>query len=531
MRFTPAFLLCLLAVPTWAQVGGPDSGDPVLTGRIAAVEPAQAKMGETVVVKVEVQIPDGWHIYSVSKGSTGAATTFTVRQGPFAPDGAPREPKPEHHREVYGNGMVEEYDYHVGKVVFEVPLIVTGDAKPGDAKLVLNIHSMLCTMEACMPEADLELTAAVKILEGGQAKATAETVPAPPVTPPRKKPNLAAFLFLAMTTGLVTLITPCVFPMIPITISFFTKQASGGRGGTAAMAFAYGAGIVVSYTAIGFIVSLVLGEDGGQKFAGSPWVNIVICAIFVLFALSLFGWFELTLPGGLTNALSAQGKSGLIGALLLGLTFAITAFTCAAPFAASLLAFAVQGERAWALLGFLVYSGTMAVPFVLLGLFPTALKKLPKSGGWLNSVKVVMGFIELAAACKFLANADSAWNWEIVSRSGVLALWTACGVAAGLYLLNVFRLEHDDPVDHIGVPRMLWGLLFLSLAGFTASGLAGRHLGVVESFLPLPEKNGWIFNVSATGGTKETEYDSYSAALKAGKQERKPIFLEFTAFN
>ncbi len=323
--------------------------------------------------------------------------------------------------------------------------------------------------------------------------------------------------------------------MIPITVSFFTKQASGNRGGTFGLAATYGIGIVVSYTLIGFIVSTLLGEDGAARFSGNPWVNLAICAVFVVFAFSLFGWFELVLPGSVTDRLSAQGRSGFVGAFLLGLTFAITAFTCAAPFAASLLAFAVQGERSWALLGFLVYSATMAVPFFLLGLFPNALKALPRSGGWLNAVKVVMGFVELAAACKFLANADSAWRWELVSRSGVLAFWVACFGTASIYLFGLFRLEHDDAKGHLSVPRMLWAVVLATISLFLASGLTGRHLGIVEAYLPLPEKHAWVATGGGGGGggggEKHAEIDSYSAALAAGKSQKRPIFLEFTAFN
>lgn len=542
MRFLPLAALLLASTHSFAQDG--DEVPPelaVLEGRIVSITPVEAKKGDTVVAKVELIPAKGWHIYGLVKGTSGVPTSFAVKEGPFRVGDGVKEPAPKVHDQTFENGYRENYSYHEGAVVFEVPLEVTGDAKPGNTKLTLTVHSMMCTMAVCLDEGDTSYSASVKILEGGVAK------PSPAVTdgtgqggggPPAdtsapKKGGFWAFIGLAVATGLITLITPCVFPMIPVTISFFTKQSSGGRGGTFALAAAYGIGIVVSYTAIGLIVSAALGKDGAQAFAANAWVNMAICAVFVVFAFSLFGWFEIVLPGALTNAVSAQGRSGVIGALLLGLTFSITAFTCAAPFAASLLALSVQGERSWAVLGFLVYSGTMAVPFFCLGLFPNLLKKMPRSGGWLNSVKVIMGFVELAAACKFFANADFAWEWNFVSRSGVLACWTACGAASTLYLFNVFRLEHDEPLQNVGVPRMLWGVVFAGLTLFTASGLVGRHLGIVEAYLPLPEAVMWIGDGAGNGGVPkgEAQVETYSAALAQGKARRKPVFLEFTAFS
>lgn len=538
MRRLSLLTALLLSSRLFAQDGDEVSPDfAALTGRVVSIAPAEAKKGDTVVARVELVSPKGWHIYGLEKGTSGVPTVFKVTEGPFRVGAGVKEPPPKVHDETYENGYREKYPYHEGTVVFEVPLEVTGEAKPGEAKVVLSVHHMLCTLALCLDETDIAVEGKLKILEGGTAKPptvdNGAKMPAPSDESARKG-GFWAFIGLAVATGLITLITPCVFPMIPVTISFFTKQASGGRGGTFALAAAYGIGIVVSYTAIGLIVSAVLGKDGAQSFAANAWVNLGIAAVFVVFAFSLFGWFEIVLPGALTNAVSAQGRGGIIGALLLGLTFAITAFTCAAPFAASLLALSVQGERWWAVLGFLVYAGTMAVPFFCLGLFPNLLKKMPRSGGWLNSVKVVMGFVELAAACKFFANADFAWEWNLVSRSGVLAVWTACGVAATLYLFNFYRFEHDEPLEHISVPRMLWGIVFAGLTLFTASGLIGRHLGIVEAYLPLPETSMWIGG-GAGGGSGETKGahgpETFSAALAEGKSSRKPIFLEFTAFS
>ncbi|MEK7467922.1 MAG: cytochrome c biogenesis protein CcdA [Planctomycetota bacterium] len=543
MRLLPLAVVLLAASRAFAQEG--DEVPPelaALEGRIVSITPAEAKMGDTVVAKVELVSPKGWHIYGLAKGTSGAPTEFKVTEGPFRVGAGVKEPAPKVHDHTFENGYRENYSYHEGTVVFEVPLEVTGDAKPGNTKVTISVHTMLCTMAVCLDEADTTYSATMKIVEGGVAKPPTVTDGAAQGgggSPPKaahdpKKGGFWAFIGLSILTGLATLVTPCVFPMIPVTISFFTKQASGARSGTFALAAAYGIGIVVSYTAIGLIVSAALGVEGANDFAKNAWVNITICIIFVIFAFSLFGWFELALPGFITDKLSAQGKSGYIGALLLGLTFSITAFTCAAPFLGSLLLLSVNGDWTWSLFGFLTYSGTMAVPFIALGLFPSLLKALPRSGGWLNSVKVVLGFVELAAACKFLANADDQWNWHFVSRSYVLAFWTACSVAAALYLFRVFRLKDEEPIPEIGVPRMLWGIVFAGFALFCASGLFGRHLGIVEALLPLPEQKMWLgegpSGGSETGGG-HVEYGSYSQALAAGKEQKKPVFLEFTAFS
>jgi thiol:disulfide interchange protein len=516
-----------------AAAGHPEVVDPVdekhakLEARIVSVEPVQAKMGDTVIAKVELTASRGWHFYGLKKGTSGVPTAFKASAGPFQVGEGVKEPQPKHFSTTYANGSKEDYDFHEPSAVFEVPLLVTGDAKPGEAAFELTIHYMICN-EVCLQPADLKVSGKLLIAAGGVAKA-----PAPPAGPKEssaKKDGFFAFILAAIVTGLVTLITPCVFPMIPVTISYFTKQSSGGRGGSFALAATYGIGIIVSYTAIGLIVSALLGKAGANQFAQNGWVNLVITSVFILFACSLFGWFELVLPGSITNRLSAQGRGGYVGALLLGLTFSVTAFTCAAPFLGSLILLSVQGDWTWALFGFIAYSGTMAVPFFLLGLFPQLLKKMPRSGGWLNSVKVVMGFIELGAACKFLANADVYWNWNFISRSGVLAVWTGCGVTAALYIFNLIRLENDEPATHLSVPRMLWGVAFLAISAFTASGMAGRHLGIVEAFLPLPEEKPWVWEMTG-GAAAQPELSGYEETLAAAKAQKKPAFLEFTAFS
>jgi thiol:disulfide interchange protein DsbD len=550
----------LAAAPAWAQLIGGEEVAPEnakLTGSVVSVTPATAKAGETVVVKVRLDIPNPWHIYGLKKGTSGVPTKFAVVKGAGKVlDAGVREPTPKHKHYEFKDEetgevrYVEDYDYHEWpSVEFEVP-VELGEAPAGEMEFALSVEHMLCTEATCLDKGTISVAGKVMLQAGGVVKppdpppsnGTATEPPKPAAgktSGERAKEStksLLAFLGAAVLTGLVTLITPCVFPMIPVTISFFTKQASSSRGGTLGLATTYGLGIVISYTLIGFIASAALGEDGAAKFSGNPWVNVVIAGIFVVFALSLFGWFELTLPGSVTNAMSAQGKSGFVGAFLLGLTFAVTAFTCAAPFAATILALAVHGERGWAFLGLLTYSATMAVPFVLLGLFPNAVKALPRSGGWLTAVKVVFGFVELAAACKFIANADVAWQWGFVSRSGVVALWTACSAFCALYLLGLLRLKEDAPSEGIGVPRMLWALAFGTVSLWLASGLFGRHLGIVEAYLPLPEETQFIGGsgpVSNGGGAgiAHKEYDSYGEALAAAKRERKPLFLEFTAFN
>lgn len=292
----------------------------------------------------------------------------------------------------------------------------------------------------------------------------------------------AGFWLLAVLGGLITLVMPCTYPMIPFTVNVFAKQAQGGAR-LLPLALFYAAGIVACFVGLGVLITGVLGAQL-STLAGHPLTNLVIAAVFVVFGLSLLGVFLLQLPPSWQTALGGR-RGGYLGALIMGLTFAITAFSCTAPFAGSVLAEAVTtGSWRRAVEGMAVYGGTIAVPFFFIALSPAALARLPRAGAWMNEFKVVGGVVELAAALKFLAICDLAWGWGVIGRTTCLSVWSACALWVAGYLLGCWRFAGDSPVEHVGAGRTLLAIGFLALGLVLLAGLCGHDLGTVEAFFP-----------------------------------------------
>ncbi|MCC6421067.1 MAG: hypothetical protein IT429_22750 [Gemmataceae bacterium] len=348
--------------------------------------------------------------------------------------------------------------------------------------------------------------------------------------------DLLAFILAGVFWGGVSLITPCVFPMIPITVSFFLKQSEKDHHRPVTMAVVYCSTIVIVLT-----VAAVALLSFFRVLSINPWMNFALGALFIFFALSLFGMYEIELPSGLARFTSErEGKGGLIGTIFMALTFTIISFACVAPFLGGFGGTAGTTQRPlWhSILGGLAFSITFAAPFFFLALFPTLLKKMPKSGSWLNSVKVVMGFLELAAALKFFRAGEliSTAAPTIFTYDFVMALYVVLSVLCGMYLLNLYRLPHDSPAEHLGVPRLMFALLFLGLALYltpalfmhSATGERQRPGGMIyawiDSFL-LPDAHGggegqWTGNLEYAV-TKAREH-----LRKTGQPKR--VFVDFT---
>src|SRR6266511_3111655 len=341
--------------------------------------------------------------------------------------------------------------------------------------------------------------------------------------------GLFGFVWFAVIQGLLALLTPCVFPMIPITVSFFTKRDQKSSGAAVGQAGFFSLGIIFTYTAIGLALAGVAGPTGLTKLASSPWMNLFLTALFVVFALNLFGMFEIRVPTGLVSKLDAQAQTGQMGTMLATI---LMGFTFTTTFVGTVLIYATQGEWFWAVVGMLAFATAFALPFFLFALFPRWLSSLPKSGGWLNSVKVVMGFLEIAAAFKFLSNVDLVWRWETVSRNLVLAAWIAIALVAAIYLLGKIQLPHDSPVERLGVPRMLFATSFFGVAFYLLTGLFGAPLGELDAWLPPEETNGRLMVVwrpGAAGKVAENVWiENYEMALQKARAENKPVFLNFT---
>jgi thiol:disulfide interchange protein DsbD len=324
--------------------------------------------------------------------------------------------------------------------------------------------------------------------------------------------------------------------MIPITVSYFTSHSAGHRGTAIKLATIYSLGIVGTFTIVGMLLAFFVGAAGINLFAANPWINLLITAIFLFFAFNLFGAYEITVPSGILTSLdkltrSKEGDgSGVVGALLMGLTFTLTSFTCTSPFVGTILVSASQGNWRMPLLGMLVFSAVFALPFFVLALAPHLISQLPRAGGWMNSVKVAMGFLEVAAAMKFISNVDLVWKWGIFTRDVVLAIWIAIGVVLTVYLLGKFQLSHDSKPERLGAFRVFAAVVSLAISFYLLTGLFGAKMGELESFLPpdLSNSSARIFGRSDTE-PRWIEND-YAGALAKAKSENKLVFVDFTGY-
>jgi thiol:disulfide interchange protein DsbD len=324
--------------------------------------------------------------------------------------------------------------------------------------------------------------------------------------------------------------------MIPITVSYFTNHSAGNRGKALKMASVYSLGIIATFTILGMLLAIFVGAAGINLFAANPYINLLIAGIFLFFAFNLFGAYEITIPtriltrlDNLTRSKEGEG-SGIIGALLMGLTFTLTSFTCTSPFVGTILVSASQGDWQRPLVGMLAFSSVFALPFFVLALVPQYVSSLPRAGGWMNSIKVAMGFLEIAAAMKFLSNVDLIWKWGIFTRNFVLAIWIAIGAVLAIYLLGKFQLPHDSKPERIGAFRVLSAILSLAISFYLLTGLFGAKLGELESFLPPEtETSRNFFSQKDTEKLTWIEND-YEKALTQAKAENKFVFVDFTGY-
>ena len=316
---------------------------------------------------------------------------------------------------------------------------------------------------------------------------TREVTPVNPVN--AAPPTELWWLFIqSFGAGLLALFTPCVFPMIPLTVSFFTKRG-GTRSRGLRMALLYGASIVVIFVSLGLLLTVVTGQANiAYQLSTNPWVNLFFFVLLIAFGLSFLGLFEITLPASWANAVdSKSGVGGVGGIFFMALTLVLVSFSCTAPLVGTLLFQAVQGSYLGPTVGMFGFSLAFAIPFGLFAAFPGLLSGLPKSGGWLNSIKVVLGFLELALAFKFLSNADLVWHAGILDREVYLAGWIAIFILLGLYLAGRYQLPHDTPLERVGVGRLILSLLSFWFVLYLIPGLWGAPLEMLGGFLPNPK--------------------------------------------
>jgi len=516
-----ALLFLLLTSGVWA-------GTPLPIHFTASVSPSPAHVGEVVIVTVKATVDAGWHVYSVVPAANGpAATEITSLPGGTAA-GSTTEDAP---IQKFDPNFQTQVAYHEGAATFQRQFRLMGPAGKS-----VTLHYQTCNDHICLPPTDVTLPVSLMVAAGGvRPEFAAPTLHASPEgrgAPAPARPaagGLALFLLAALGAGLLALITPCVFPLIPITLTNFVKQADGNKGKLVRLSGGYALGIVALYVALGGIVTATVGATGINKVASNPYVNLGIFVVFVVFALSFFETIQLTLPANLT-AMQAAGKrhGGTLGLVLLGVTFVLASFTCTAPFVGTLLVAAAQGERFRPLLGTLVFALAFVSPFLVFAAFPQWIARIPKGGLWLARVKAALGFVELAAALKFLSNADQVWNWRLLTQPVLLAAWAVIFICAGLYLWGTLRFgvvaEIEKPGARVSPPRAAFAGLFLFLALYCFWGLAGRHVALLSAFLP-PAGYGGAGSSSEDGLPFLTDYN---AALARAKAEGKPLFVDFT---
>ena len=474
--------------------------------------------GEVAIIDVNAELDFTWRIYAVYDVPEGPSSTkFIIESDIVNKSGRIIEPEP---IEKFDEGFGNITKYHEGTPKFSIPLELKDDLPNGIYNVDVIIDYQVCNNSLCYPPNQITKTATFSIKSGPirsdfvfeNFDFDKESILA------IADNNISSFLILAMSMGFLALLTPCVFPMIPITISFFMHRSENTNSSPVKSATVYMLGIVLTFTFLGMMLAILLGASGANQLAANPIVNMFIAFLFVYFAMSLFGFYEIEIPESLRRlSLQKENSEGYVGILFMALTFTLTSFTCTVQFMGLILVAASQGEWFWPIIGMLIFSLAFASPFFFLALFPHYLTKLPQSGGWLNSVKVVMGFLELAAAFKFISNTDLVWNWNIFTYEVVLYLWALIMLLTGLYIFGLIKFKNDSPVT-FSIQRSLFALSFILFGTYLAAGNHGYDInGNIKSYLP-PKKyqSNLVWN------------NNLDDAFIIAKEQNKNIFIDFT---
>lgn len=570
MRKILSICLLLIAVVAQAQIQEPVKFKSELKTLAA---------GEAEIV-FTATIDKGWHVYSTDLGDGGPiSATFNVEKISGATVVGKLQPKG---KEIASYDKLFEMNvrYFESTAQFVQKLKLAG----GDYKIEGFLEFGACNDENCLPPTQVEFNFSGKAeaAKGAAAATPAEKVTAPaedtkPETQPASqtvtpadtastgiiggadgptdinvagnidlwKPVINDLQSYGETTsqedmswfyifitgflgGLLALFTPCVWPIIPMTVSFFLKRSKDKKKGIRD-AWTYGASIVVIYVTLGLAITLIFGASALNALSTNAVFNILFCLMLVVFAASFFGAFELTLPSKWSNAVDskAEATSGLLSIFLMAFTLSLVSFSCTGPIIGFLLVqVSTTGSVVAPAIGMLGFAIALALPFTLFALFPSWLKSMPKSGGWMNVIKVTLGFLELAFALKFLSVADLAYGWRILDRETFLALWIVLFALLGFYLLGKIKFPHDDDDTKVGVGRFFMALFSLAFAVYMVPGLWGAPLKAVSAFAPPMQTQDFnLYNNEV-----HAKFDDYDLGMEYARQHGKPVMLDFTGY-
>ena len=534
-------LLALIGLPNILSADNQNLEYQNLVEIKAKFQPEAIRVGEKFRLVLDLRFKPGWHIYSVIPSEDEDApppTDLTVTSETILADGPVYETRPT-------RSFIKELgfvlSYHEDRASLYQNFDLSGEPPAGHYSARIKLVYQPCTDLICLPNRSQEVDITFSIVPGDAREKYSIANRSVGQLPDKKETGSLtgltasgfwAFISFAALMGLISPFTPCVFPMIPITISYFSKQADEKQSRVIKLSLLFMVGIIATYTGLGLILSAIFGAGSVLQLASNPFVNLGIAAIFIIFALSLIGIFQISIPIGLQSYFDKKSRSlgGASGVILMGFTFTLTAFTCTVQFVGAMLIAAAHGEWMWPLVGMLVFSTVFAFPFFLLAVAPTLVKKIQgKSGDWMGRSKVVLGILELIASVKFLSNADLVWQLDLLSRNTALLIWI------GLLSLNVLYLIWTGVRPKINKSVFQWGFvaLFAALVIVTSRGFNDHSLGsLIDALLPPPAKS----HVESAGFVSESEskqlkwHDSLKDAQIAAVSANKPIFLEFTGY-
>ena len=521
-RFAITLTACLISICAAAQ-------------GVLSVESESAVLDNgNVEILITVNLEPQWYIYSTEpvKGGPMATSLTAADNGPYTLEGTLRDTETPHTK--IDPGFQMEVKYFENSVRFAQTL------RPSTTeKFTFKgwLEFQTCNgMECLLNEEEISVD-----INPSAAPAAAETLTAGAESGATNAGRgFWGFLLIAFLAGLAGVITPCVFPMIPMTVGFLIGGGSTRRAGIL-KGVIFGLSIMVIYTLLGLIVAL-FQSTAATDAIGTHWIpNLIFALLFIIFAVSFLGAFEITLPSGLANKADREAdKGGYIAAFFVALAMVIVSFSCTGPFVGSILAAAVlDGVALRPIVGMAVFGLGFSLPFVVLSFFPGVMKKLPKSGGWLNMVKVVFAYIMLAFAMKFLYNIDAYFGWGIITRLGFIATWVVLALLLGLYFLGVFRTSHDTPSEGIGWGRHIAAIVCITFAFYLIPGLFGAPLQSISGLIPpmdgstltlsqgnaaSPESGN---NAAASGYSTLKSYTDLDEALAESKATGKPVFIAF----